>query len=42
MKDIDENLEEIKKEKEEYYSHDIEKSIYTNKINDGKGAYLYS
>jgi ADP-ribosylglycohydrolase len=42
MKDIDDNLDEIKKEKEEFYSMDINKSTYTNKINDGKGAYTYS
>lgn len=42
IKDIDDNLEDIIKEKEEFYTADINKSTYTNKINDGKGAYLYS
>lgn len=42
MKNIDDNLEDIKREKEEFYSVDINKSSYTNKINDGKLAYLYS
>ena len=42
MLDIDENLEEIQKEKDEFYSADINKSSYTAKINDGNRAYLYS
>lgn len=42
IKDIDENLDDIIKEKEEFYSYDINKSSYTNKINDGKSAYVYS
>ena len=42
MKDIDDNLEDIIKEKEDFYSVDINKSTYTNRINDGKRAYLYS
>eukprot|EP00347_Sterkiella_histriomuscorum_P021750 403332895 len=42
MRDIDDNLEDIKKEKEDFYSVDINKSSYTNKIVDGKSAYVYS
>jgi hypothetical protein len=42
MKDIDDNMDEIVKEKQDFYSGDINKSHISSKINDGKGAYLYS
>lgn len=42
MKDIDDNLDDIIKEKQEFYSVDINKSHISSKIDDGKGAYLYS
>ncbi len=42
MKDIDDNLEDIIQEKKEFYSADINKSMISSKINDGKQAYLYS
>ena len=41
MKDIDENLEEIIKEKEEFYAPEANKSTIT-RLSDAHNAYLYS
>lgn len=42
MKDIDENMDDIIKEKQELEQEEINMSQYQSKINDGTGAYLYS
>ena len=42
MKDIDDNIDNLVKEKQEFYSIDANKSHISSKLNDGKGAYLYS